>query len=411
MPLSYILLIVMKILKEHKMKTTISKKQLGSVITEFLVESFLPDEVKDALLEDFDFEYELQLIMDNYGYYFYCEDNMIDLSPYTKISTIDNLLEEVSGEYDRDLIDIIDDFFEFNIPILEIIGIKIDTNLYQKCLEIEENIEKGYESLAKADIEMNKIPDNVLSKLKKNIIKRKIVFNQMKHSLSLEEYNDLRLYSAHVSDCLNIDIANFKIENEEINFTLEEDPFHRALFFNDSEKELVFAESFYADNKYKSDEFKNKEIFYTMVLDVIDSRVNREEYDDVDNELIFSKYRLMYVLDMLYQDEKKYNGYLFLNDRLPNKSLDNDYSFIEDEIFYLIEEIFEYNEMEMVDYYYDNSIKAILIETYYDLTNDERVVTTIKKHFNNGKNYFANQLFDSILNKSKKKIKRKEEDK
>lgn len=411
MPLSYILLIVMKILKEHKMKTTISKKQLGSVITEFLVESFLPDEVKNALLEDFDFEYELQLIMDNYGYYFYCEDNMIDLSPYTKISTIDNLLEEVSGEYDRDLIDIIDDFFEFNIPILEIIGIKIDTNLYQKCLEIEENIEKGYESLAKADIEMNKIPDNVLSKLKKNIIKRKIVFNQMKHSLSLEEYNDLRLYSAHVSDCLNIDIANFKIENEEINFTLEEDPFHRALFFNDSEKELVFAESFYADNKYKSDEFKNKEIFYTMVLDVIDSRVNREEYDDVDNELIFSKYRLMYVLDMLYQDEKKYNGYLFLNDRLPNKSLDNDYSFIEDEIFYLIEEIFEYNEMEMVDYYYDNSIKAILIETYYDLTNDERVVTTIKKHFNNGKNYFANQLFGSILNKSKKKIKRKEEDK
>ena len=411
MPLSYILLIVMKILKEHKMKTTISKKQLGSVITEFLVESFLPDEVKNALLEDFDFEYELQLIMDNYGYYFYCEDNMIDLSPYTKISTIDNLLEEVSGEYDMDLIDIIDDFFEFNIPILEIIGIKIDTNLYQKCLEIEENIEKGYESLAKADIEMNKIPDNVLSKLKKNIIKRKIVFNQMKHSLSLEEYNDLRLYSAHVSDCLNIDIANFKIENEEINFTLEEDPFHRALFFNDSEKELVFAESFYADNKYKSDEFKNKEIFYTMVLDVIDSRVNREEYDDVDNELIFSKYRLMYVLDMLYQDEKKYNGYLFLNDRLPNKSLDNDYSFIEDEIFYLIEEIFEYNEMEMVDYYYDNSIKAILIETYYDLTNDERVVTTIKKHFNNGKNYFANQLFGSILNKSKKKIKRKEEDK
>ena len=411
MPLSYILLIVMKILKEHKMKTTISKKQLGSVITEFLVESFLPDEVKNALLEDFDFEYELQLIMDNYGYYFYCEDNMIDLSPYTKISTIDNLLEEVSGEYDMDLIDIIDDFFEFNIPILEIIGIKIDTNLYQKCLEIEENIEKGYESLAKADIEMNKIPDNVLSKLKKNIIKRKIVFNQMKHSLSLEEYNDLRLYSAHVSDCLNIDIANFKIENEEINFTLEEDPFHRALFFNDSEKELVFAESFYADNKYKSDEFKNKEIFYTRVLDVIDSRVNREEYDDVDNELIFSKYRLMYVLDMLYQDEKKYNGYLFLNDRLPNKSLDNDYSFIEDEIFYLIEEIFEYNEMEMVDYYYDNSIKAILIETYYDLTNDERVVTTIKKHFNNGKNYFANQLFGSILNKSKKKIKRKEEDK
>ena len=238
MPLSYILLIVMKILKEHKMKTTISKKQLGSVITEFLVESFLPDEVKNALLEDFDFEYELQLIMDNYGYYFYCEDNMIDLSPYTKISTIDNLLEEVSGEYDMDLIDIIDDFFEFNIPILEIIGIKIDTNLYQKCLEIEENIEKGYESLAKADIEMNKVPDNVLNKLKKNIIKRKIVFNQMKHSLSLEEYNDLRLYSAHVSDCLNIDIANFKIENEEINFTLEEDPFHRALFFNDSEKML-----------------------------------------------------------------------------------------------------------------------------------------------------------------------------
>ncbi len=411
MPVSYILFLVMKILKEHDRKTAISKGVLSRVIGEFLIESYLPEEVKQSLLQDLDFDYDMEVLLDNYSFCLSNEDGMITLSPYVKMETIDGLLEESSFEYDEELINAIDEFYDFNIPVLEMIGIQMETELYKKAIELEENIETSYEDLALSEMYGDKVPDNVFNNLKKNIIKRKFLFNYLKCNFSLEEYNDLYRYSMDRADLLGIDTLELKIESDEMDLIMETDPFHRALFFIDSDKELIFSESFYASNRYSGDEEKEK--FYTKVIDVINSRLNKKEADDTDEDLIHAKYRLMYSLDMLYQDDNNYNGYLFIGDKNSILNGNEDYSFIEKEIFYLIDEVFEYTDEEIVNDIsidYSTSVKSILIETYYNLTKDERVIEAIKQHPNYGKHHFVTGLFNNIINKNKRKIKRKEDE-
>lgn len=415
MPVSYILFTLMKILKEHNRKTTISRGVLLRIIGEFIIESYLSNEVKSSLLQDYDFDYDIEMMLDNYAGYLSNEDGMITLSPYTKIETIDSLLEELSYEYDEELLNTIDDFYDFNIHVLEMLGIKMEKELYKKGVELENDIKTNYEDLALSEMYKDNVPNDVLYNLKKNIIKRKFLFNQVKNNLTLEEYNDFYRYAIEMADILDIDSPDLKIENDEFELTLETDPFLRALFFIDSDKELIFSESLYASNKYVSDEEKSREIFFTRVIDTIDKRTDKIEYDDIDNDLITAKYQLMYALDMLYQDDNNYNGYLFMGDRNIILTGNEDYSFIEKDIFYLIDEIFEYTDIEVtndlgVDY--SSNIKAILIETYYDLTKDERVIEAIKNHsnFSNPNYHFTAGLFDNFIKKSKKKIKRKEDE-
>ena len=414
MPVAYILFMMMKILKVHNKKTTISRGILSRVIGEFLIESFLPSEIKESLREDYDFDYEIERILDNYAGYLSDDDGMITLSPYTKLGTIDSLLDETSVDYDDELISVINEFYDFNIPVLEMIGIKMETELYTKAMELEQSIVAGYEEFAISEICDTKISDKDLNELKKDIIKRKLLFNQMKMSLSLQEYNDLYRYSLHRADLLGIDSLSLKIENEDMELTMETDPFHRALFFIDSNKDLVFCESFYAgNNEHRSDDEKEAEIFYIKVLEVIGKKINQKYYEIIDEDLVKTKYRLMYVMDMLYQDNANYNGYLFNGDRKVNVNGNESYSFIEKEIFYLIDELLQYTDKEiandvMVDL--SNIIKSILIEAYYELTKDERVVDAIKNHPNYGKHHFVTDLFVNIIDEKKKKIKRKEDE-
>lgn len=414
MPVAYILFTVMKILKAHDKKTAISKEILSRVIGEFLIESFLPDEVKDSLRNDYDFDYEIAMILDDYAGYLSEEYGIISLAPYTKIDTLDSLLEHSSAGNDDELISIIDDFYDFNIPVLEMIGIKMEAELYTKTMELEQSVVAGYEEFAISEICNTKISDKELNKLKKNIVKRRFLFNQLRMSLSLQEYNDLYRYSLHKADLLGIDSLLLKIEDEDMELTMETDPFHRALFFFDSNKELVFCESFYAgNNEHRSDEEKETEIFYTKVLEVIGKRINQKYYEETDEDLIKAKYRLMYVIDMLYQDNIDYNGYIFNGDRKINIRGDETYAFIEKEIFYLIDELLEYTDSEIAnDIMVDlaNNIKSILIETYYELTKDERIVSAIESHPNYGKHHFITDLFNNIIDDNKKKIKRKEDE-
>ena len=58
---------------------------------------------------------------------------------------------------------------------------------------------------------------------------------------------------------------------------------------------------------------------------------------------------------------------------------------------------------------YNNTIKSILIEAYFDLTGDEEVIKRIKSNPNYHKEHFITCLFANIINKPKGKIKRKED--
>ncbi len=148
------------------------------------------------------------------------------------------------------------------------------------------------------------------------------------------------------------------------------------------------------------------------IIDIINSRTNSNEKMTADDDLVLAKYRLMYAMDMLFHEVGRFDYYLFMNKR-NNLEISGDYSFIEKDIFYFIDEIFEYNDKEIANSMgadYDNTIKSILIEAYYILTKDERVIEAIKQHPNYGKHHFVTGLFNNIINKNKRKIKRKEDE-
>ncbi len=411
MPVNYTLFTIMKLLKEHNKETVITKVQLAKAIGEFLEEAPLPEEVKDSLIENFDLDYELEIIFDKYAEFLFNEDGVITLPSYAKIGTIDSLLENASCEHDENLIKVIDKFYDFNVRVYKMIGIEVEIKLYEKAAELEKNIIKDYANLAEIERYKDKLTNSVLNNLKKNIIKRKFLFSQLKNNLSLQDYNNLYRYSIERKDLLGTDTLALKIENEELKLVMKEDPFLRTLFFVDDDKEFVLSESFYKESKYNTDEGKTKELFYNKVIDVINNRTNKKEYDCTDDDLIYVKYRLMYALDMLYQDDNNFNGYLFMNNRKNYINYNEDYSFIEKEIFYLIDEIFMYTDNEMANNFgtdYDNTIKSILIETYYELTEDERVIAAIKNHSNYGKYHFITGLFDDMMKNCNNKTKKRE---
>lgn len=413
MPVSYILFTVMKILKEHNRKTTVSRDVLSRVIGEFFIESLLPEDVKQSLLQDYDFNYEIEMILDNYAGYLTDEDGMITLSPYTKIETINDLLEESSTLCDEELLSIIKEFYDFNVPVLEMLGIKMEKKLYENIMDLERDIEINYDELARCEINGEKVSDKAIYELKKSIIKRNFIFSQIKHGLDLDEYNDLYMYSKYRYNLENIDALPMKIENEDFDYIMESDPFHRALFIMDSNRDLVFTNKFYKSNKTDREEENNKERFFVGVIDTISEHTSKYDSDKTDEDLVLAKYRLMYAIDSICHPEGDYDGYLFMGNRRDFLSYSEDYSFIEKEIFYLIDEIFEYSDNEIandiiVDY--NNAIKAMLIITYYNLTKDERVIEAIKNHPNYGNHHFTSQLFDSIVKNNKKKIREKEDE-
>lgn len=70
-----------------------------------------------------------------------------------------------------------------------------------------------------------------------------------------------------------------------------------------------------------------------------------------------------------------------------------------------------YTDNEMANNFgtdYDNTIKSILIETYYELTEDERVIAAIKNHSNYGKYHFITGLFDDMMKNCNNKTKKRE---
>lgn len=412
MPVSYILFTVMKILKEHNRKTTVSRDVISRVIGEFFIKSLLPEEAKKSLLQDYDFNYEIEMILDNYAGYLTNEDGMITLSPYTKIETINDLLDDSSTLCDEELLNIIKEFYDFNIPILEMIGIKMEKNLYKNIMDSERDIEINYDELARYEINNEKVSKKILYELKKGIIKRNFIFSQIKHGLDLDEYNDLYMYSKYRYNLENIDALPMRIKNEDFDYIMKNDPFHRALFIMDSNRNLVFTNKFYHSKEAEREEEKNKERFFTRVIDTISEHTSKYDSDKTDEDLVLAKYRLMYAIDSICHVEGDYDGYLFIGNKRDFSSYPEDYSFIEKEIFYLIDEIFEYSDNEIANDIiidYNNAIKAMLIITYYNLTKDERVIDAIKSHHNYGNNHFTSQLFDSIVKNNKKKIKEKED--
>lgn len=251
--------------------------------------------------------------------------------------------------------------------------------------------------------------EELLKKIKLDILRRNVLLEQIRHSLSIEEAEDLYKYGAYLGkdDVYDETILPIKRANYDFEIRVSESPFHEALFTVDSPSDLAVQRKLFDLTHPCSPEQTNEEKFYRKVYEIIDTK------SLTDKDLITAKARLMYVLDYLCVKAGTYD-YLILGNKNEIANNKNNYAFMEKEIFFLIDELFTYADEEMLfeeDTNYFNKIKVSLIEAYYDLTNDERIVPYIENNSNYSHNKAISSLFDNIVQKKKKKIKKLEEDK
>ena len=107
-----------------------------------------------------------------------------------------------------------------------------------------------------------------------------------------------------------------------------------------------------------------------------------------------------------------YDRALFLAEKEVTEevSFEEDYTFMQYEIYYLTTELLNYDDSAYVNsnyhsqnilLYTNNVIKKLLIETYYLLTGDEEIVSYIKGH----KLYNVNTISSKLLRKMVKESK------
>ena len=399
MPLSYIILNVMKLLREHKKNAVLSRNKIESIIDDFFSFYSLTDEVRI----NYDLDEKIDSFLNEYRKYFYEIDSNIILMRNVSTVVIDDLIELSFCDMDREVGMLLAMYFRSNIDLYSLIGIKIEKELYVTLSDFEYSIELAYVNYAK-----NK-DDKILKQLELDLVKRNFLLNQIRHSLSIEEAEDLYKYGSLLGENNNFDdvFLPIKKSNPDFEDRTHENPFHKALFTCDSICDLAVQRRLFDLTHPCFHEQNSEESFYRKVYDIIDTKAQS------DKELIMAKTRLMYVLDYLCVKDNNYD-YLVLG--RSNKDIKgNNYDFMKNEIYFLIDELFTYCDEEMIyesDTNYFNKIKICFIEAYYELANDERIIPYIvnNQYYHNKK--AISTLFDNIVKSKKyKKIKRIKEDK
>ena len=403
MPVSYIILKMMEVLKYHNKETKVSLLQIERIIDNILESSIFTDNEKKEMLENFSLDDEIKQILANSIYFYNDEDDSIVMYPNINDDDFDYLIDS-EKDYNKELTGKIDHFFDYNVPVLELLGIDIDKKLLNNIIELQGKIENEYDRLSRIEMDNRKLEDSDIHNLKLMSVKRNMAFSCMNGNLTSQEYEDMYSYNGYLTSFNNYNELPLKIKNDELHEFIINDPFHRSLFFLDDNKEFNLRDKF-TPNVFMNNEERSKDKFYSKVINTINSRVIVPGNEEIINDLVSAKYRLMCSIDTIY------GNFIFRNYRSDEKDFVPDYSFIKNEIYYFIDELLLYSDKDMLDITntYNNTIKSILIEAYYVLTNDEEVIQRIKNHPNYGKQHFITYLLEKIINKPKKKIKEKED--
>ena len=142
-------------------------------------------------------------------------------------------------------------------------------------------------------------------------------------------------------------------------------------------------------NKEKEDLQRAKYKFYVNYIDKINKVLEKESNED----LINTKYRLLYSLNSYDQDLYKEDHFNEVIKSTNNISINNKRSDFYD--FYVISRIFLIDLItgNMDD---ENNFKKMLfISTYYDLTHDKRILLLFRKH---GKKTLKDKYYNAIIN-------------
>lgn len=396
--LSYIILNAIKLLKEHKKNPVLSRSTIESIIDDFFAFYSLSDEVT----LNYDLDDKIDAFLDKYSRFFYVNENNIILKRSVSTDALDELIDINFSDIDREVGMLLSMYFHSNMDLYSLLGIKIEKEVYTTLINLEYNIEFAYEKYYKYKDE------KLLKKIKMDLLRRNILLEQIRHSFSIEEAEDLYKYGAYlgVGNVYDESVLPIKKANYDFEDRVNESPFHEALFTVDSPSDLAVQRKLFDLTHPYFYEQTSEENFYRKVYEIIDIK------SQTDKDLINAKARLMYVLDYLCVKGNTYD-YLILGKK-KEQAGNNNYVFMEKEIFFLIDELFTYADEEMLfeeDTNYFNKIKASLIEAYYDLTKDERIIPYIENNPNYSHNKIICSLFDNVVKKKKKKIKKLEEDK
>jgi len=417
LPFKYMVLRIFRKLNDRNMSLVISKVSLVDYFAEFMKKSFFTIEEKRNISESFDFEYELDDLFTKYYKYFDIDNEVVKFDE-DYVSDIDDLIIEEKNEYDAAFIHDIDFVIEGSTSFLEIIGVKIRKDLYNYLADLEKQLEECYNQLS--DLEnYSSLSDvdtsELISRIKKFNMTKIVMLLNAKNLLPKYEYYDLIGYAHNVSE--SEDYKNeitFLLESEDFDMSdIIPDVFLRSIFFGSDSymanlRDRLVSNMFPPDNDIKYSTIK----FYLTFLDLLNKEIG--VYNTLlDMEFVRIKYRIMNTMDSVYGTT------LFMGNNgnvLDGISFKERYNFICDAVYYFSREILMYdneqyrNDDYSVDntlVYLNNIMKKLLIETYYKLTGDNKIVDEIKGNPLYGINTISSGFVCDIVDKPKGRVKEK----
>lgn len=413
LPFKYIVLCIIKTLKERNMPLVINKTTLVHYITVVVGELLYTINEKKEIGNNFDFQQELDDLLEKYYTYFENNDNEI-IFDIDYIDCLETLLSEEMDEYDEEVIDDFDYAIQGNTKLLDVLGVKINKELYDYLLDIEKEIEECYDDLYALHsnvFEVSKSKKEICDKLRKLHMKKIVMLVNSKNLLSDTEYYDVMQYSSNIVDSINDDDnINLLYQGEQFNEAdIVRDAFLRAIFTNSDSSNSNLDETLIVNYSKMDDEEKyNKINFYITLLGLIDKEIN-SSCGLLKNELIKVRYRLMNVIDSAYGTATFLDNYNNLNDNYKES-----YKFAIKAVYFFINELLMYDDeqyknkdydTENIMVYLDNIVKKLLVETYYKLTKEDMIIEEIKGNQLYGINYISSGLLRDIIEKPKTKIK------
>lgn len=407
-PFNYILVNIMIVLKERKLKTEISKQNLVDIIDIITYSLCINGEIKAETIIDFDFDYEFDKFYNQNAEYFEVTYDKIILDNGVSKKELENILSD--DDVDADILDRVDDMLQTNISIMELIGVKIRKDLYKwlySSLSEEEEL-YGKLFLARENNDLI-LEEKIIKQIKLHSFARRLYFINL-GSLDYDTLYDLSLYADDIISNSLSEKMPFHIKNDSFDEDLiYSSPFQRILFFSTSPAAYSTA--------YKIDNYLNSEFgtdlkfydadykFYLNYYYLLCKEIDTLPESKLKRQLTITKYTLMTQIDNIFDNT------LFMNiDNGDVEKYDGQFGFNKLEALFFVDEIlsyndkmYQYNDSYAVEYF--NTVKKIFIKTYYSLTKDNDVVKRITENKFYGVNKTSSKYFDDILNIPRRRIK------
>lgn len=414
-PFKYIILLLFRFLDDRDMALVLKRSTLTKYMASLIrILSTSADDFEE-IISTFNFEEELDLFISEYSYYLLDNNENSIIFDYEDIEELDCLIESAEAEYDENLIDVIADIMYNEVSLIETLGVKIEKELYHVLLNNEEQTKRLYSALGK--VTNSKEKEEIIKKINSHRkISRKLFDNMDKH-LDYSKCYDLLIYADDYTD--KRDKGFFKpVKIHEENPFVTNGAILRSIFGDDDGSLYMFTlrdkmDKFMINKDTPLTERNMSELnFYLLYLSLLDREINASFDYELREELIAAKYRLMYVLDTIY-DVRTFLSY---NDPVVSFQ-ENNYNFIREIVYKLIEDILDTTDTEyfmntqsgkpvkdIISYYY-TVIEKLFVEAYFSITKDKNIIEAIKGNEYFGINKISSSFLSEILSKPKKRIK------